>query len=140
MPSLNVIQTITEIHGNQEALEALALKRDALKTQVRALHESLAEIEEVLRLSTVVSRIHNGTPVVVHDTTAAGGTWISVHTPDYSKCGNRHAQVSENVQTKEWMLSISGSGLRNGGEIIAHDSDRHKLIELACDWVVDGSR
>ena len=136
MTSQRVIEEIKKVYGNADEISALEKRVESLRLQLSELGKNLVELNEALGLLSVVSRIHKGVPLVIRDTTADGGTWISVHRLDYVKGGNRYAKVAQNVRTFEWMLSISGPGLRSGGEIVRTETSPAALIEVACEWVV----
>lgn len=140
MPTPRVINLITSIHEDENRAEELRVKRERMTEQARETLSELRDIEEALGLATIVTRVINGLPIVIDDTTEQGGSWISIHSLDYTKSGDRRARIDQNVRTLEWMLSISGPGLRSGGEIVLSSDNREDLIDRACLWITDGVR
>lgn len=140
MPSPRVINLVTEIHGDKDSTDSLVQRKNEMAERAREMLSELRDIEEALGLATIVSRVIDGMPVVIDDTTTMGGSWIAIHSLDYARSRDRRATINRNVRTLEWMLSISMPGLRSGGEIVLSSDDKEFLIEKACDWVTEGVR
>lgn len=136
-------------HLNPTAVAALHLDSDArvateqaqqhLTATIQRLQAELAEMRATLTSASLTTHVHAGVPLRVDDTTREGGSWISVHEVLWSG-SHRHANIWRNCHTGEWMLSISGPGLRSGGEIVADAATPDSLVTRACEWVATATR
>lgn len=129
--------TVASVFESLDTARAAASRRAEIIASISELRAELDTIEAVLRDVDNTTRVVNGVPLHIDDTTAHGGIYIKIHPITWNR-SRRAAEVCTNHRTGEWMLSISGAECRSGGDIIEHGADKDALVEAGCAWVANG--
>jgi hypothetical protein len=133
--------TIISLFETLAATAALRERRDAITKLVADLRCEAEGIDQLLSDVDQVTEIYEGVALAIDPHDPDQSYDVSVRQVERGFRGDRWAKACRNVRSNQWMVSIHGSGLRSGGEIL---SDHHDALDAALDaarkWTALGER
>lgn len=133
--------TIISLFETPADATALRERRDTITKLITDLRREAGDIDQLLSDVDQVTEIYEGVALAIDPHDPDQSYDVSVRQIERGFRVGRWAKACRNVRSNQWMVSIHGPGLRDGGEIL---SDHHDVLDAALDaarkWTVLGER